>query len=152
MSFCGLTKVISPKICILCVCVKINKHLFEPFCVWIQWKAEKGLVCEILILLFHVPALFLMSLIQTAGLKMAALIVIFHHFQTSTSNKKDEKSSKKLLCLFYSILTDSDRACVVSSVQFPFNSGWHWQYNILYHICHDNHSQHHPKAVIVTPI
>ena len=34
MSFCGLTKGISPKMCILCVRVKINKHSFEPFCVW----------------------------------------------------------------------------------------------------------------------
>ena len=35
MLFCGLTKGISLKICILCVCVIINKHSFEPFCVWI---------------------------------------------------------------------------------------------------------------------
>ena len=28
------------KICILCVCVKINKHSFEPFCVWILPKKE----------------------------------------------------------------------------------------------------------------
>ena len=35
MSFCGLTKGISPKMCILCVCVQINKRSFEPFCVWI---------------------------------------------------------------------------------------------------------------------
>ena len=35
MSFCGLIKGISPKICILCVRVKINKRSFEPFCVWI---------------------------------------------------------------------------------------------------------------------
>ena len=36
MSFCGLTKGISPKICILCVRVKINKRLFGPVCVWIS--------------------------------------------------------------------------------------------------------------------
>ena len=30
--FCGLIKGISPKICILCVRVKINKRSFEPFC------------------------------------------------------------------------------------------------------------------------
>ena len=35
MSFCGLIKRISPKICIPCVRVKINKRSFEPFCVWI---------------------------------------------------------------------------------------------------------------------
>ena len=35
MSFCGFIKEISPKICILCVRVKINKRSFEPFCVWI---------------------------------------------------------------------------------------------------------------------
>ena len=35
MSFCGLIKGISPKICILRVRVKINKRAFEPFCVWI---------------------------------------------------------------------------------------------------------------------
>ena len=35
VSFCGLTKGISPKMCILCVRVKINKRSFEPFCVWI---------------------------------------------------------------------------------------------------------------------
>ena len=33
--FCGLTKGISLKICMLCVRVKINKCSFEPFCVWI---------------------------------------------------------------------------------------------------------------------
>ena len=32
--FCGLTKGISPKSFILCVCVKINKRSFEPICVW----------------------------------------------------------------------------------------------------------------------
>ena len=32
LSFCGLTKGISPKICILYVQVKINKSSFEPFC------------------------------------------------------------------------------------------------------------------------
>ena len=38
VSFCGLIKGISLKICILSqlfVCVKINKRSFEPFCVWI---------------------------------------------------------------------------------------------------------------------
>jgi len=30
-----IIKGISPKMCILCVHVKINKRLFEPFCVWI---------------------------------------------------------------------------------------------------------------------
>ena len=30
-----IIKGISPKMCILCVRVKINKRLFEPFCVWI---------------------------------------------------------------------------------------------------------------------
>ena len=35
MSFCGLIKGISPKVCILCVRVKINKRSLEPFCVWI---------------------------------------------------------------------------------------------------------------------
>ena len=38
MSFCGLIKGISPKICILCVCVKINKRSFEPFCVWMLFS------------------------------------------------------------------------------------------------------------------
>ena len=31
MSFCSLTKAITPKLCRLCVCVMINKHSFEPF-------------------------------------------------------------------------------------------------------------------------
>ena len=35
VSFCCLIKGISPKICVLCVRVKINKRLFETFCVWI---------------------------------------------------------------------------------------------------------------------
>ena len=34
MSFCGLMKGISLKMCILCVHVKINKRSFEPFCVF----------------------------------------------------------------------------------------------------------------------
>ena len=36
MSFCGLIKEISLKMCILCVRVKINKRSFEPFCVWVS--------------------------------------------------------------------------------------------------------------------
>ena len=36
MSFCGLTKGVSLKICRLCVRVKINKLSFNPFCVWIS--------------------------------------------------------------------------------------------------------------------
>ena len=38
MSFCGLIKGISPKIYILCARVKINKHSFKPFCVWILFQ------------------------------------------------------------------------------------------------------------------
>ena len=33
VSFCGLIKGISSKICILCVHVEINKRSFEPLCV-----------------------------------------------------------------------------------------------------------------------
>ena len=33
VSFYGLIMEVSPKICILCVRVKINKRSFEPFCV-----------------------------------------------------------------------------------------------------------------------
>ena len=40
MSFCGLIKGISPKMCIQCVRVKINKRSFEPFCVWILTTNE----------------------------------------------------------------------------------------------------------------
>ena len=40
MSFCGLIKEISPKICILCVRVKINKRSFEPFSVWILFYSS----------------------------------------------------------------------------------------------------------------
>ena len=39
MSFCGLMKGISLKIYILCV--KINKHSFESFCVWIWLRKTK---------------------------------------------------------------------------------------------------------------
>ena len=39
VSFCGLTKGISPKFCILCVRLIINKRSFEPFCVWTYLKA-----------------------------------------------------------------------------------------------------------------
>jgi len=42
VSFCGLTKWISPKICILCVSVKINKRSFESFCVWIHYLRNKN--------------------------------------------------------------------------------------------------------------
>ena len=35
VSLCGLTKEISPKMCVLWVRVKINKRSFERFCVWI---------------------------------------------------------------------------------------------------------------------
>ena len=31
LSFCSLTKGITPKICRLCVCILINKRSFEPF-------------------------------------------------------------------------------------------------------------------------
>ena len=40
MSFYGLIKGISTKICILCVRVKINKCSFEPFCVGV-YKEDK---------------------------------------------------------------------------------------------------------------
>ena len=42
VSFCGLTKGISPKICILCVSVKINKRSFEYFCIWIHYLKNKN--------------------------------------------------------------------------------------------------------------
>ena len=42
--FYGLTKGISPKICLLCVHVKISKRLFEPFCVWILFVGKKNIV------------------------------------------------------------------------------------------------------------
>ena len=34
--------------CILCVCVKINKGSFEPFCVWNNQKQISGLVLHLL--------------------------------------------------------------------------------------------------------
>ena len=49
MSFCGLTKGISQRICILCVRVIINKRSFEPFCVWIFLLS----VCKHSSLLLH---------------------------------------------------------------------------------------------------
>jgi len=33
VSFCGLIKAISTKLCVLCVRIKINNRSFEPFCV-----------------------------------------------------------------------------------------------------------------------
>ena len=48
MSFCGLTKGISPKICILCVRVIISKRSFEPFCVWILFRTLEVILFQIL--------------------------------------------------------------------------------------------------------
>ena len=51
MLFCGLITGISPKMCILCVRVKISKCSFEPFCVWIY--------CNCSCIVVFVPSLFL---------------------------------------------------------------------------------------------
>ena len=40
VSFCGLIKEISRKMCILCVRVQINKRSFQPFCVGIYALAS----------------------------------------------------------------------------------------------------------------
>ena len=52
-SYCGLIKRISPKICILCVRVKINKRSFEPFCVWISQVPLCVLVLDFVLPLLH---------------------------------------------------------------------------------------------------
>ena len=41
MSFCSLTKGITPKICRLCVCVIINKRSFEPFMCLIMFLVDR---------------------------------------------------------------------------------------------------------------
>ena len=53
MSFCGLIKGISPKICILCVRVKINKRSFESFCVWILFENASSHFVSDFILFFY---------------------------------------------------------------------------------------------------
>ena len=58
MSFCGLTKRISSKICILSVHVKINKRSFEPLCVWIWGFCLFISFCLSLWLLFFVCFFF----------------------------------------------------------------------------------------------
>ena len=42
MSFCSLTKGITPTICRVCVCVLINKRSFEPFMCLEERGVEKG--------------------------------------------------------------------------------------------------------------
>ena len=60
MSFCGLIKGISLKICILHVhvIVKINKRLFETFCVWIFFFDAFGSCFRLLAVIFASDVLF----------------------------------------------------------------------------------------------
>ena len=53
-----------------------------------------------LILLPHMQALFLTSLVQTGGHKMVALSIVFLQLQIGVFSKQDEKSSEKLLCMY----------------------------------------------------
>ena len=77
MSFCGLTKGISPKICILCVRVIINERSFEPFCVWILfWSASSHSVSDFYmttILHYYRRKIGLVRVIQLHGVVTCAL-------------------------------------------------------------------------------
>ena len=67
--------------------------------------------------------MFVTSLIQTAGHKMAVLMQsCSRDFQTSVLNQWDEKSSEKLLCLSLVYSLAGDRAQSASIfVSFPLN-------------------------------
>jgi len=55
--FCGLIKGISLKMYILCVRVKIKKHLFESFCVWIFKKTTgKKIIWTYILAILDGPA------------------------------------------------------------------------------------------------
>ena len=94
LSFCGLTNGISPKICILCVRVKINKHSFEPFCVRILFQnanSHSVSSCCFFLLLF---SFFLEEEIQRGsglnlpwGLLWYWMMVSSHSLPTTTDTR-----------------------------------------------------------------
>ena len=87
-----------------------------------QWRAEKGGFVMYLILLPCMLAMFMTSLTQTAGHKMAVLMVMFSqplNIDFEVHAMRLEVKWTAAVCIFSSILTD--RAHNVSLVQFPFN-------------------------------
>ena len=75
-----------------------------------QWREEKGWLMTCLILLLNMPALFMTSLIQTAGHKMAAFTVNFRGSQTSNFDKRDPpKIERKLLCVCFVMMMPVQR-------------------------------------------
>ena len=66
----------------------VNMYVFFLLQIWVQlrsiilceWRAEKGWIVMYLLLLPHMMALFMMSLSDAAGHKMATLAVVFSWF------------------------------------------------------------------------
>ena len=54
--------------------------------------------------MFQMPALFVVSVSQTAEHKMAVLRVVFLQLSDTDLNKQDKKSSEKLLCIYIYII------------------------------------------------
>lgn len=88
------------------------------FAVYLRGAEDDRLMTR-LILLSHVPDLFMTAVVQTAWHKTAAL----HDFQTRFLMKQDQElSGKAAVCLFYLIYSIAiDRVCDASSCQVPFN-------------------------------
>ena len=82
----------------------------------LQWKGrEKGRLVTCLILLQHMPALFMTSLALT-GHKLC-----FYDFQMLIFNKQDGKSTEKIMCVYY-LVSSYRYETVVFFQLFPFDS------------------------------
>ena len=67
-----------------------------------QWRAEKDWLATYLTVLQHMPALFVMSLIQTAEHKMAAFMVVFFQLSIIDFSQIGSKTEwKTVVCLLF---------------------------------------------------
>ena len=89
------------------------------FCHYLIQRVWEGLLVTYIWHCCHFPALFMTSLTQTAGYKMAALTATFS-FQLLIFNKQEKLSKKTAVCIFFFFCT-IDKANDATSVQSTLN-------------------------------
>ena len=124
--FVAWRKGISPKICLLCVRVMIDKRSFAPFCVWIQFKinfvlrpVHQGMEWLELFNRFHQPFLFEKNL---DSLHWMLSLGTRKGCESKHQNDQGHNNYSRLPCICWSLLNSHRKLLNLHQVKFIFGT------------------------------